>query len=131
MRLGLLRVDVGMVNDKQDTAGRDGGQQHALSIVARGAQQCGVLRGHQVERSRLKGRFLEPTVHPPHADSRVTGVALRAFQGHPRYVQRCHVPAPTGQPDRVRTLAAPNLQRPTRREVCDLGDQGPVGLPAP
>jgi len=46
-------------------------------------------------------------------------------------LQRGHVPAPTGEPHGVRTLAAADVEHPARCEALDLGDEGAVGPAAP
>lgn len=65
-------------------------------------------------------------VDPPDRHSGPAGGGPGAVERDPGRVDRRHQPATPGEPDRVRALAAADVEGCPRHEVGDLGDQGGV-----
>ena len=70
-------------------------------------------------------------MHPAHAHAGVLGMAGCSGEGHTRDLQRRDVPPAPSEPDRVRTLAAADVQDSLWGQIPDLGHERSVRVPAP
>jgi len=131
VRLRLVGVEVGVVDHEEVAAGGNGGQKGTLGVVVRGAEQCRIVRGHEVESGDGEFCLEQATVHPRHLDMGLVGGGGGALQRHAGNVDRTDLPSSASQPYGVGTFTAPHVEGRARFEIAHFGDEGAVGLTAP
>ena len=129
--LGLFDVDIGMVDNKKMSKGRDGVDQATFRISVWSVQQRRVLGGDKVEPGTRKARLEQAGMHPFHLDVGLLSRPRRTLQGDVGYIDRRDPPAPGCQPDGVGSLAASHVESGTGFEVAHFGDEGTVRFTAP
>ena len=127
VQFGRPRGTLGVVDDQQTAAGGQcikRGPQNRRPVHRHLAVQ--ELRRDQVEDSGWKvAAQVELRELNPRADAAGVGVGAGPLQRGGRNIDTQHVPAPPGQPDRIRPLPTAQVQRPADgKSSGDLGRPG-------
>ena len=127
----VVGIERPVADDQQGPPGSDGVEERADRLIAGRVLQGRIQNGHEVVGRGRPWRRRDVRVDPIDVHTRPACAGGGALERHLRHVDAGHLPAGPGEPDGIRSLAAPDVECTSRGALSELGDQHTVRLSAP